>query len=317
MLAKELHDVPTGREDVISRQMVNMDNLWKVVVEKPLREGCNRLDVLSGYATAIFMRRIHEEAKRQEGKSPQIRLLVGMAGHGGMDMGRHQEFRTFLEEEEGEIRYRMEGPYHHEKLFVWYRDTKPFLAWMGSANATEQGFGRRGEPKQNNLMVEVDAAEAAAHFQEIWSMKGTRWDPEQKFPERAQEETDREDDPKGRMGTNSTYQTTLDDEADYMEAFEAAMNRAAEDRPKGWRHTAKERRHRKYWYQFVRWALSKGERPLPADEAVVDTWIGDPALRGREWAKWDLACITLVHQYNDMADPTAPARETARKKGLG
>ncbi len=139
------------------------DNLFERVLLDPIGEA-DRLHVVSGYASASFAKHHLTEAKPRGDIS--VELVVGMAAQDGITEDDHTGFRQ-MEEGLGDrfrCAYFVQHPPAHTKMYVWSREGRPVVAWVGSANYTHPGFvGTR----QQNVMGPVEAGEALDYFKAV------------------------------------------------------------------------------------------------------------------------------------------------------
>lgn len=142
------------------------------------------LYIVSGYAsvTALLWLLCGRDAARisplpeftMPPDSPEVRLLVGMAAGGCVSSEDHAAFQSLEQLSHGRVQIRYvpisAGRDVHTKLYVWtYSDGEAALAWSGSANFTMQGLGI-GTGLQENILDEVDPAEALAYAMQSWSL---------------------------------------------------------------------------------------------------------------------------------------------------
>ena len=125
--------------------MLEEDLFHRVLLDSATQPGINRLQIVSGFATAGMADR-HMEHLQKMGKAINIELIVGMTRQIGIEKAQHYAFRKLA----GELpygmgfscRYVVRGNPVHAKTYCWMREKEPCLAFVGSANYTLTAFGR-------------------------------------------------------------------------------------------------------------------------------------------------------------------------------
>ncbi|HOC92939.1 MAG TPA: NgoFVII family restriction endonuclease [bacterium] len=115
------------------------DDLFNNVLVKPAEHGCEKLLIVSGYASAAMASK-HFEAIPA---STKICLIVGMCPKDGIGFGNHLSFKKMVERDLKDrfyCRYIMDGPPVHAKTYTWVAGEKPSISFVGSANYTHNGF---------------------------------------------------------------------------------------------------------------------------------------------------------------------------------
>lgn len=141
------------------------DKLFERVLLEPAAEaGVNRLQIVSGFATASMAYR-HLELLGHESAGIDIELIVGMTPKEGITLPNHQRFVEMVEAAgagQGNFSCRYASGKHpiHAKLYCWLQGERPIKAFFGSANYTMTGFG--GEQKE--IMAAIDPVRAHNFF---------------------------------------------------------------------------------------------------------------------------------------------------------
>lgn len=136
------------------------DKLFKRVLLEPAQEpGVDRLQIVSGFATASMAHR-HLELLGHESAGIGIELVVGMTPKEGIALPNHRRFREMAESHNFNCRYASGKHPIHAKLYCWLQGAKPIKAFFGSANYTMTGFG--GEQKE--IMAVIDPMRAHKFF---------------------------------------------------------------------------------------------------------------------------------------------------------
>lgn len=118
------------------------ENLFDPVLIEPVRDGANRLLIISGYATAA-MAFHHLDIVRRMDADIQIELIVGMCPSDGLSVSNHRGFRELVEEEfpgNFQCSYIINSAPVHSKIYSWCRGENPIQAFIGSANYTQSAF---------------------------------------------------------------------------------------------------------------------------------------------------------------------------------
>lgn len=140
------------------------ENLVEELLIAPARAGGNKLTILSGYATPemvsqhfnMFLRKLPGERR----KNMEVQLVYGMSGIDGVPTRAHA---GFVELSENLVDGRFSCFYvrrqksFHDKIYLWWRDGRPWRAWTGSANYTQNGFGIGNRSAMHHeSVVEID-----------------------------------------------------------------------------------------------------------------------------------------------------------------
>lgn len=126
-----------------------VDNLRKQVLIDPIRQGADKLCIVSGYATPS-MASWHIQALDELKYDPiNIDLIVGMCPIEGLSIYSHKGFLDIIETynkipnySQFNCQYVYEGAPVHSKIYIWLKDGKPLFAFMGSANYTQTAFSK-------------------------------------------------------------------------------------------------------------------------------------------------------------------------------
>lgn len=143
--------------------------LYEKVLMRCVREGCDELPVVSGYASPEMCTQLVMDAGHA-GRDLTIDLIVGMVGAEGITKTSHRAFQSIHGDAIGangtlRVRYSRNGLGIHSKMLVWIRAGQPMEAWVGSANFTQTGFGLRDQPSRRfEVMTPVDPVDGLAYF---------------------------------------------------------------------------------------------------------------------------------------------------------
>ena len=142
--------------------------LIKEVLLDPIRKGADKLIIVSGYVSHN-MASWHIKNIEEESLSPiEISLVAGMYLKDGVNIELHEGLKelTNLNDEKYssfECKYIYKGAPVHSKLYLWLKNNKPFIAFTGSANYTQNGFSKL----QREYIVECNPKEAYEYFKNI------------------------------------------------------------------------------------------------------------------------------------------------------
>lgn len=145
--------------------MLISDDLFSEVLVAPMRDGCNQLCIVSGYATAAMVFRHLQYAKENE-HDIKLSLLVGMCSRDGISESNHRGFKSLVEDDFSdsfECSYVPNLPAVHSKVYVWLRDDDPACGFVGSANYTQTAFGK----KQREAMAPCNADDAYNYYNSL------------------------------------------------------------------------------------------------------------------------------------------------------
>ncbi len=123
------------------------DSFYEQVLIEPIMQGCNRIRIISGYATsAMAFHYLNDLHNRQY--QVNLDLIVGMSVVDGVSLSNHNGFKKLVSEESEyydyfKCSYIYSGKPVHSKLYAWYRDNEFITAFIGSANFTQTAFRYR------------------------------------------------------------------------------------------------------------------------------------------------------------------------------
>lgn len=117
--------------------------LREILVEPA--ETCDELRIVSGYVSSSMVKRHIEILDRLEEnlkKTIEIKIIVGMIPKDGMSIIEHNAFKNLVKERKNLVcSYMMtKHPACHSKIYVWYSNGVPVLAYNGSANYSQNAF---------------------------------------------------------------------------------------------------------------------------------------------------------------------------------
>jgi hypothetical protein len=151
------------------------NDLFETVLFRPVKEGANRLFIVSGYATANMAVRHFEYAKTQD-KEIEINLVVGMYVQDGILSSNHISFKDLQNGKGGvnfNCKYITSMPPVHSKVYSWYRGNDPIVGFIGSANYTQNAFSS----SMREVLHSVDPLECKNYYDYIKSESLSCLDP--------------------------------------------------------------------------------------------------------------------------------------------
>lgn len=145
------------------------DDLSRTILIEPLKEGYDELKILSAYATPTmlswFVKNIYHKAQ----VPISIQVIVGMVPFDGLSVSVHEGFNQLVTSQlPNEIKslkcsYVYEMPPYHSNLYIWAKDGKAEIAFMGSACFVQSSFIGNS---RKELMAKCDPASAIQVFEE-------------------------------------------------------------------------------------------------------------------------------------------------------
>jgi len=141
------------------------DDLFERALIEPAKNGCNKLFIVSGYATAA-MAFHHLDFLKSIGKNISIELLVGMCPDDGISLSNHRGFQQLMENDFPDTfscSYIINPPAVHSKIYSWFSDNNPNSGYIGSANYTQTAF----KYNQREIMDVCDASDAKEYFDNL------------------------------------------------------------------------------------------------------------------------------------------------------
>lgn len=122
-----------------------INNLYNDILISPTETGANQLFVVSGYASATFVRK---HLTQLQDKDFKLKLIIGMPS-------KKNDHRAFLQLHK-DFSNKFKGYYYnslppvHCKLYSWFNKNKPSIGFTGSANYSQYGFFTSQQVNQLN-----------------------------------------------------------------------------------------------------------------------------------------------------------------------
>ena len=145
------------------------ESLYKRVLLDPvINDGADYLQVVSGYSSPSMVVR-HFDSIKGANSNIKIDLIYGMAKCDGISPSAHKVFSNLQTDRyKGFFRCNyMKMKTVHAKVYIWSKKGSPFMAYCGSANYTQNGFGINRQ-EQIEVMTDVNHSEASIFFKNMW-----------------------------------------------------------------------------------------------------------------------------------------------------
>lgn len=140
--------------------------LDEILLKPALELGCNSLKIVTGYTDTEFISRHLIQLADLKSKTVSVDMILGMTGNSGLTQRKHDSIINLIKDiqtnssmPEFYCRYKYQGSDIHSKVYVWYKDEKPFIAFCGSANYSTNAFMKRRE-----CMTDCNSLEAEQYF---------------------------------------------------------------------------------------------------------------------------------------------------------
>ena len=147
---------------------IERNELYKVILKDPINHGAEELCVLSGYATPKFVEE-YLNSINKKGTNFRLKVIQGMARLQGMTRIDHERFMDLEKRSNFDFYYytgdKKRKQTVHAKTYIWLKKDKPILAFMGSANFTNQGF--KNEHNRIETMTQTDPDQAYTVFNNV------------------------------------------------------------------------------------------------------------------------------------------------------
>lgn len=144
------------------------DDLLNTVLFEPIRNGADKLLIVSGYATPNMASWLIKSFQEKALGPVNISLLVGMVPYDGLSVAAHEGFKelhgkTFAGMSHFSCSYVYENPPVHSNLYLWMKQNNPYMAFCGSAEFMQSSF----LSSRMEAFAACDPQEAYAYFREI------------------------------------------------------------------------------------------------------------------------------------------------------
>ncbi len=139
-----------------------INDLYKIALIQPYKDGADKLQIVSGYATSAMAFHHIEDIKRL-GNNFNISLIVGMCPSDGLSLSNHRGFQSIMNSDYSQnfsCSYLFEKPPVHSKLYIWYKHDRFYKSFIGSANYTQNAFSLR----QREILAEIGNKNVIDYF---------------------------------------------------------------------------------------------------------------------------------------------------------
>lgn len=147
------------------------ENLENSILLNPAKElGCTSLKIITGYTDIECIYR-HLINLSDIGKNNKfsVDMILGMTNSNGLSEKKHKDINRLIDSikdnskmPEFICRYKINGTDIHSKVYIWMKESKPVLAFCGSANYSMNAFFKRRE-----CMTNCDSKEAEDYFNKL------------------------------------------------------------------------------------------------------------------------------------------------------
>lgn len=142
-------------------------NLFNRVLVEPVQNGCNKLLIVSGYASSAMAFHHLNQFAILGRRDIEVKLIVGMSSVDGITLSNHRGFRQVMQNDfqgQFECGYRTSIPPVHSNLYLWLENDAPRLCFTGSANYTQIAFG---VSRQKEILTETPVDGAMDYFESL------------------------------------------------------------------------------------------------------------------------------------------------------
>lgn len=148
--------------------MLVTNNIAQEILFKPLNEGADTLEIISGYATPSMASWYIKTLEETQMPSVNIALILGMTSYDGLTETVHTGFRSLHGRSYTNVlsftcSYVYENSPVRSNLYLWKKNGSPIKAFAGSADFLQKAFltGRR------ELLEDCDPQEAQDYYDTI------------------------------------------------------------------------------------------------------------------------------------------------------
>jgi len=143
------------------------NDLFNSILLEPAYNGYQKLCIVSGYATAA-MAFHHKEHLNDNNFDVEIDLIIGMCPTDGLSLSNHRGLQKLVQDDfrgNFSCSYILKPPSVHSKLYIWFNNNNPELAFLSSANYTQNAFGN----KQREIAADCNPTLAFKYFNSLIS----------------------------------------------------------------------------------------------------------------------------------------------------
>ncbi len=138
-------------------------DIYNKILMDPLNEGANKLYIVSGFASSAMAFHHSEQVKQTIKNNINIELIIGMTVSEGISLSNHRAFKQLATQDLTSFfkcSYLYTGKQVHSKVYTWFNNDTPVIAYCGSANYSQQAFLFQ----QRESFVQCDPNNAKEYF---------------------------------------------------------------------------------------------------------------------------------------------------------
>ena len=146
-------------------------DITKPILFDPIAGGADKLLILSSYATPNMSSRYMKHQQEIKKAPIDITVIVGMTAYDGISIPAHKGFlslhNTYTSKSVRSFscNYISDNPPEHSNLYIWLKGEQPELAFMGSADFTQNAF----ISSRREIMEQCSPSEAYVYYREAES----------------------------------------------------------------------------------------------------------------------------------------------------
>ncbi len=144
------------------------ERLEETILLNPAIElGCTSLKIITGFTdTECIYRHLINLSDLGKNHKFSVDLILGMTGGIGLTKKKHKDINRLISRIQSNknmpefiCRYKIKGSDIHSKVYIWFKEDEPVIAFCGSANYSMNAFFKRRE-----CMTDCDSKEAEKYF---------------------------------------------------------------------------------------------------------------------------------------------------------
>ncbi|NQD69989.1 NgoFVII family restriction endonuclease [Sphingobacterium shayense] len=134
--------------------ITEFNEIFDQVLVGPIKNGANKIRIISGYASANMVARHADYIKNTLNKKFATELIIGMGPKDGLELANHKSLIQLQNSSDLNFRcnYIINSPPVHSKIYLWTKDDEPFSCFSGSANFTQNAFS----PSMRETVCSID-----------------------------------------------------------------------------------------------------------------------------------------------------------------
>lgn len=144
------------------------EKLENTILLNPVIElGCTSLKIITGFTdTECIYRHLINLSDLGKNNKFSVDMILGMTSGNGLTEKKHNDINRLISRIKSNrqmpefiCRYKVSGADIHSKVYIWFKDDEPVLAFCGSANYSMNAFFKRRE-----CMTNCNSKEANEYF---------------------------------------------------------------------------------------------------------------------------------------------------------